>query len=133
MMGGSTPFTATITFENLKDKTATITSLTMSGGWTGTQPTWTSSLVINPGQTGTIKLTGSIPAGETGDRAVALIGIVGFDGSEYKITWFNAATLRVKSAMIPGFPAESIALGLLGAIIVLFAKRAIRLPKPSLQ
>ena len=132
-IGGSTPFTATITFKNMKGETATITKLTMSAGWTGTQPTWEGTVTIEPDATGTVEFSGEIPAGETGDRSVALIGIVQFDGAEYEITWFNATMIHVTSSMIPGFPAESIALGLLGAVIVLFAKRGIQLPKSRFQ
>lgn len=132
-IGGSTPFTATITFKNMKGETAIIKRLEIAAGWTGTQPTWEGALTIEPGETGTVEFNGEIPAGETGDRYVALVGIVSFGGVEYEIEWFNASMLSTKSSMIPGFPAESIALGLLGAVIVLFAKRGIRLPKSRFQ
>lgn len=128
------PFTATITFENAKAETATITSLTMNAGWTTEKPTWGETLTIEPGATGTIEISGNIPPNEDGDRSVSLVGIVKFDGTEYEITWLDASTLRIEQQTgIPGFPTESIALGLLGAIIVLFAKRGIPLPKSRFQ
>lgn len=131
LIGGGTPFTATITFENMKGETAEIISLTMATSWTP-NPTWTGSVVIAPGATGTIEFPGTIAAGQTGEQIISLTGRVKFGGTEYKMTWMQGATLSSES-QIPGFPMESIALGLLAALIVLFAKRGIRLPRARFQ
>ena len=127
-IGGSTSFTAHITFKNMRGETATITSLTMATVWTP-QPTWTGSISIPAGGTGTVEFKGSIAAGQTGDHTISLTGTVEFDGTEYKITWFKGSTLHAESTMIPGFPVESVAFGLLAAIIVLLLRRGIVLPK----
>jgi hypothetical protein len=131
IVGGGTPFTAMITFENMKGETAEITRLTMATAWTP-NPTWSGSVTIAPGATGTVEFTGQIAAGQTGDQIISLTGIVKFGGTEYKMTWMKGATLSA-SSQIPGFPMESIALGLLAAIVVLFAKRGIRLPRARFQ
>ncbi len=132
VIGGATPFTATITFENMKGETATITSLKMATVWTP-QPTWTGSIPIPAGGTGTVEFKGSIAAGQTGDQTISLTGTVEFDGTEYKITWFKGSTLHIEAAMIPGFPVESMAFGLLAAIIVLLLRRGTALPKSRFQ
>ncbi len=131
MMGGGTPFTATITFENMKGETAEITSLTMATAWTP-NPAWSGSVIIASGATGTVEFPGMISAGQTGEQIISLTGIVKFGGTEYKMTWFTGATMNTET-QIPGFPMESIALGLLAAIVVLFAKRGIRLPRARFQ
>jgi len=132
VIGGDTPFIASITFDNMKDETATIKSLTMATLWTP-QPTWTGSISIPAGGTGTVEFKGSIAAGQTGDQTISLTGIVEFDGTEYKITWFKGSTLHIEAAMIPGFPVESVAFGLLAAITVLLLRRGIVLPKSRFQ
>ncbi len=132
MVGGATPFTALITFENKKGQKATITSLTMASGWSP-QPTWKGEVTIAAGAEGTVEFKGSIAAGQTGDQLISLEGIVSFDGTAYKLTWFNVTTLSTKAQVVPGFPAESIALGLVAAVIVLFARRRKMLPRMSFQ
>jgi hypothetical protein len=131
IIGGGTPFTATIIFENMKGETAEIIRLTMATSWTP-NPTWSGSVIIAPGDTGTVEFAGNIAAGQTGDHQISLTGIVKFGGTEYAMTWMKGATLTAES-QIPGFPMESIAVGLLAAMVVLFAKRGIRLPRARFQ
>jgi len=132
MVGAATPFTAIITFENKKEQTATITALTMATSW-NPQPTWSGEVTIDPGAEKTIEFHGNIAAGQTGDQLISLEGTVSFDGTVYKITWFNASTISTKAQVVPGFPAESIALGLIAAVITLFIMRRKSLPKTRFQ
>ena len=132
MVGAATPFTALITFENKKGQTATITALKMATSW-NPQPTWTGEITIAPGAEGTIELEGNIAAGQTGDQLISLEGTVSFDGTAYKLTWFNVTTISTKAQAVPGFPVESIALGLIAAVIVLFIRRGKSLPKTRFQ
>lgn len=131
IIGGGTSFLAYITFENRKAETATITSLTMATPWTP-QPTWNGRRAIAPGTQSSIEFNGQIPAGQVGNHVLSMTGIVEFDGTEYKMTWMEGATLIVTQG-IPGFPIESITLGLLAAMVVLLAKRGIRLPTARFQ
>jgi len=131
IFGGGASFTATITFENTKAETATITNLELSSTWLP-HPTWTGSVTISPGTTGTVDFTGNIPAGQAATEILSLTGIVTFDGTEYEIIWFQAKELKIKAG-IPGFPGESIAVGLVAAIAVLLMRRGIKLPKAGFQ
>ena len=128
---GSASFTATITFENMKAETATITNLELSSSWLP-HPTWTGSVTISPGATGTVDFTGELPGGQAATEILSLTGIVKFDGTEYEIIWFQIKELKIKAG-IPGFPGESIAVGLVAAIAVLLMRRGIRLPKTRFQ